>query len=30
MMSLAQLERAKGTLLEYNNIRILDDDAPSP
>jgi len=31
MMSLAQLERAKGTLLEYNNIRILDDDnAPNP
>jgi len=30
MMSLAQLERAKGTLLEYNNIRILDDDAPQP
>jgi len=29
MMSLAQLERAKGTLLEYNNIRILDD-APPP
>jgi outer membrane protein TolC len=28
MMSLAQLERAKGTLLEYNNIRILDEDAP--
>jgi outer membrane protein TolC len=30
MMSLAQLERAKGTLLEYNNIRILDEDAPPP
>jgi len=31
MMSLAQLERAKGTLLEYNNIRILDEDAaPNP
>jgi len=31
MMSLAQLERAKGTLLEYNNIRILDEDAaPKP
>jgi outer membrane protein TolC len=27
MTSLAQLERAKGTLLEYNNIRILDEDA---
>jgi len=27
MLALAELERAKGTLLEYNNITILDGEA---
>ena len=30
MVGLAALERAKGTLLEYNNIRVVDDGAVAP
>lgn len=31
MTALAEVERAKGTLLDYNNIRVLaDDEAPAP